>query len=303
MDSPQPFFTQPDSRIDMASPDQSGASPFDPALMQAVEPVSSSSPPVQISTPHAHTSSTSSNMLTVPGHSSSSYHQRSSSFGSSGTSSSFTPSPSTGLASSDIGEPHVESRDLLKTEEPEISDNPFAFTPNQLAKLHDPKDLNVLRQMGGLDGLVFGLQTDCHTGLSPDEDHVERHITLQDVWYELETRRKAQMQEGIDKKKEMDVKKSESEEHDEDFYNTAKRLESGGSARRKISLGQRRPTIGSIKSHAAPSKGFSDRKRVFQENRIPARKPKNIFQLMWMALHDKILVQFSATLKLMSRYF
>jgi Ca2+-transporting ATPase len=302
MDSPQPYFTQPDLRIDTVSSGQSGASPFDPALMETVEPVSSSSPPVQVSTPHAHTSSTSSNMLTVPGQSSSSYHQRSSSFGSSGTSSYFTPSPSTALASSDIGEPLVESRDLLKTEEPEILDNPFAFTPKQLAKLHDPKDLNVLRQMGGLDGLVFGLQTDCHTGLSSDEDHVDHHITLQDVWHELETRRKAQMQEGIDKK-EIDGKNNESEEHEEHFDDKAKRHESGASAKRKISLGQRRSTMASVKSQAAPSKGFSDRKRVFQENRIPARKPKNIFQLMWMALHDKILVRFCVAIKLMLRYF
>ena len=200
------------------------------------------------------------------------------------------PTPSTALASSDIGEHHIESRDLLKTEEPEIPDNPFAFTPKRLAKLHDPKDLNVLRQMGGLEGLVFGLQTDYHAGLSPNEDKVERHVTLQDVWHELETRRKAQIEEGIDMK-EMDAKKDDSEGHIEQFDDKAKRRESGGSVKRKISAGGRRPTMISVKSQA-PSKGFSDRKRIFQENRIPTRKPKSIFQLMWMALHDKILVIF-----------
>lgn len=302
MDSPQSFFTPPDLRIDTASSGQSGVSRSALALTEPAEPASSSSPPVQVSTPHAHTSSTSSNMLTVPGQSSASSHQRSGSFGSTGTSSYFTPSPSSALASSDIGEPQIENRDLLKTEESEITDNPFAFTPKQLAKLHDPKDLNVLRQMGGLDGLVFGLQTDCHTGPSPDEDHVVRHVTLQDVWHELETRRKTQMQEGIDKR-EMDAKKNESEGHDEAFDDKPDRHESGGSAKRKMSLATRRPTMTSIRSQAPPSKGFSDRKRIFQENRIPARKPKNIFQLMWMALHDKILVPISKTITLMFRYF
>lgn len=297
MDSPQPFFTQPDLRIDTASSGQSRTSSFAPALTEAAEPGSSSSPPVQVSTPHAHTSSTSSNMLTVPGQNSASLHQRSGSFGSTGTSSYFTPSPSSALASSDIGELQIESRDLLKTDEPEISDNPFAFTPKQLAKLHDPKDLNVLRQMGGLDGLVFGLQTDCRTGLSPDEDRVERHVTLQDVWHELETRRKTQMQEGIDQK-EMNAKKDESEGHEEHIDDKANRHESGDSAKRKISLATRRPTMASVKSQVAPSKGFSDRKRIFQENRIPVRKPKNIFQLMWMALHDKILVRVSGPINL-----
>jgi len=35
---------------------------------------------------------------------------------------------------------------------------------------------------------------------------------------------------------------------------------------------------------------FRDRRRVFGENKIPVRPPKNILQLMWIALHDKVLV-------------
>jgi hypothetical protein len=37
-------------------------------------------------------------------------------------------------------------------------------------------------------------------------------------------------------------------------------------------------------------KRFTDRRRIFGENRIPVRPPKNIFQLMWIALHDKVIV-------------
>jgi Ca2+-transporting ATPase len=35
---------------------------------------------------------------------------------------------------------------------------------------------------------------------------------------------------------------------------------------------------------------FADRKRVFSDNRLPVRRPKNIFQLAWMAYNDKVLL-------------
>ncbi|KIW01814.1 calcium-translocating P-type ATPase, PMCA-type, variant 2 [Verruconis gallopava] len=38
---------------------------------------------------------------------------------------------------------------------------------------------------------------------------------------------------------------------------------------------------------------FEDRRRVFGENRLPEKKPKNILQLAWIALQDKILILLS----------
>lgn len=35
---------------------------------------------------------------------------------------------------------------------------------------------------------------------------------------------------------------------------------------------------------------FADREEFFGKNVLPKRKPKSIFQLMWLALHEKILV-------------
>lgn len=40
--------------------------------------------------------------------------------------------------------------------------------------------------------------------------------------------------------------------------------------------------------------GFMDRKRIFSDNRLPVRKPKNIFQLAWMAYNDKVLLLLTA---------
>jgi hypothetical protein len=46
----------------------------------------------------------------------------------------------------------------------------------------------------------------------------------------------------------------------------------------------------SISIRPSVSSPFETRRGVFSENRIPIRKPKTIFQLMWMALKDKVLV-------------
>jgi P-type Ca2+ transporter type 2C len=229
-----------------------------------------------------------SNLLNVPGTAPSTSHQRSQSFGSNGTFG-WTPSPSTAMTPSDIGDPKGEQRNLLKSEtvEAEIPENPFAFTPKVLAKLHDPKDLNVLRQMGGLDGLVYGLRSDVKIGLSPDEDKLDGRVTLQNVWDVLETRKKEHVKQEIDDKLEKDnVQGNEIDVVLEE--SSAGKLKRNESRKSTVS---RRPTLVSVKSQPTVSKGFSDRKRIFSENRIPARKPKNIFQLMWMALHDKILVR------------
>ncbi|KAH7020583.1 hypothetical protein EDB80DRAFT_821723 [Ilyonectria destructans] len=51
----------------------------------------------------------------------------------------------------------------------EVANNPFDYSPGQLNKLFNPKSVDALRALGGLEGLVGGLHTDIHTGLSVDE--------------------------------------------------------------------------------------------------------------------------------------
>lgn len=282
---PQPPATQPSHHDEpLHSPPTSLCFSAIP-LTADMDGGSNSSPPGQVTTPSTqHPSVSGSNLLNVPTMAIPANHQRSGSFGSSATSA-WTPSPSSGIASSDIGDNKSDIRALIKSEpdDPEIPNNPFPFTPKQMAKLHDPKDLNILRAMGGLHGLVYGLRTDVKTGLSPDEDKLEGNITLQDVWHELETRKKDKVQQSI----------SDEEEDEEEVNEKGKEPETTQEPQRtdtRKSTASRRPTLMSTITQTVASKGFSDRKRVFSENRIPARKPKSIFQLMWMALHDKILV-------------
>jgi P-type Ca2+ transporter type 2C len=195
------------------------------------------------------------------------------------------------MASSDIGDPNAELRNLIsvKPGDYEVPNNPFAFTTELLSKLVDPKNLDILRAIGGSFGLVFGLRTDIGDGLSPDEDTLEGKVTLQDIWHTLETRKKAEVSAAISK--------SYSEEN---FREINVVLDAGErpvrkdstSMKRKSSSSSRRSTLASVKIVGNRRlKRFSDRIRIFDENRIPSRKPKGIFQLMWMALQDKILVR------------
>lgn len=50
-----------------------------------------------------------------------------------------------------------------------VDNNPFAFSPGQLNMLMHPNSLNVFSTLGGLDGIVCGLQSDTTAGLSADE--------------------------------------------------------------------------------------------------------------------------------------
>jgi Ca2+-transporting ATPase len=57
------------------------------------------------------------------------------------------------------------------------------------------------------------------------------------------------------------------------------------------------PEVGVAHTDSAPAAGsnsFVDRKRVFSDNRLPVRKPKNIFQLAWIAYNDKVLLLLTA---------
>jgi Ca2+-transporting ATPase len=57
------------------------------------------------------------------------------------------------------------------------------------------------------------------------------------------------------------------------------------------------PDHGAAHTSAANEAGqnaFADRKRVFSDNRLPVRKPKNIFQLAWIAYNDKVLLLLTA---------
>jgi hypothetical protein len=215
------------------------------------------------------------NLLNVP--SASTRHIRDQSFSSyCSATSTWTVSPYLTTPASDIEDPMIDERRLISIDgEGNTENNPFAFTVKQLVKLHESRDLTILRAMGGVKGLCLGLRTDIKKGLSNDEDKFDTQITLDYVRQSLEA-----LQRELSKNPDHVV---QSPDHEMDDPLTSPK------AQRSPTMLSRRPTLLSINLRRRPQY-FQDRRRIFGENKIPSRKPKNIFELMWIALHDKVLV-------------
>ncbi|KAF9921596.1 hypothetical protein FBU30_008350 [Linnemannia zychae] len=114
---------------------------------------------------------------------------------------------------------------------------PFAFTPEELIDLIDPKSPEKLESYGGIEGILRGLHADPVRGLStPAGEKLLHHVTTD-----------------------------------------------GGEKPSAVS-GYR---IGSIDTAVV---SFADREKYFGRNVLPKRRPKSIFELMWIALQEKILI-------------
>ncbi|PVH69428.1 calcium-translocating P-type ATPase [Cadophora sp. DSE1049] len=76
------------------------------------------------------------------------------------------------------------TKNILKissTHDPiELTDNKFAFLPDQISKLIDPKSLSAFYALGGIDGLERGLRADRRSGLSSDETYLDEMISLEE---------------------------------------------------------------------------------------------------------------------------
>ena len=135
----------------------------------------------------------------------------------------------------------------------EVPDNKFAFSPGQMGKLFNPKNLGGFHAVGGLAGLEKGLRTNRLEGLSWDEQYLEGIVTFQDA--------------TIISRSEPALKGDGQRIQRSETVNTSRTL-----------------------SKSAADNSFADRKRVFSDNRLPERKSKNILQLAWLAYNDKVLL-------------
>ncbi|KAH7111636.1 hypothetical protein EDB81DRAFT_829828 [Dactylonectria macrodidyma] len=152
----------------------------------------------------------------------------------------------------------VDTKDAL-TPDPGTEDmfraqnNKFAFSPGQLSKLLNPKSLNAFYALGGVEGLAKGLRTDLKSGLSVDEASLDGEVTFENV-----------APEGTPK------------------YGTAGDTvpESAGEASFHIP-----PPV-----NPNPTGLFSDRKRIFRDNRLPDKKNKSLLEIAWTTYNDKVLI-------------
>ncbi|CEP07016.1 hypothetical protein [Parasitella parasitica] len=154
----------------------------------------------------------------------------------------------------------VDMRESLTRPHSDAS-NPFAFTPDQLSALQDPKNIDLLHTFGGLDGVARGLHADVHHGLIPNTT-ADKHITLNDI--------------TLDSSKLTTATALTAATDDDDAQQQALRKEP------KLKK--------SATSHSIIPSEFAQRYSVFGKNALPAVKGKSIFQLMWMAFNDKTLI-------------
>lgn len=158
-------------------------------------------------------------------------------------------------ASSSPAQPTVEEirNDILHDDA--VADTNFAFSPNQLHKLLTYRSLAALEIFGGLRGLAVGLRTDTSTGLSTDETELQGTLSFDEA--------AASGQDG----------RSPILENTQQPKST-----SHGHSRR----------LGEESNHH-----YADRRRVFGANRLPRRRQKSFFRLMWIAFNDKLLILLS----------
>ena len=117
----------------------------------------------------------------------------------------------------------------------------------------NPKSFAAFHALGGLKGLEKGLRTDRLAGLSLDEKKLDGTVSFDQA-----------------------VAAGSRDKDSED---------QGG----RLLL--RTTTTGASRKLSEDS--FTDRKRIFKDNRLPEKKAKSIFQLAWMAYNDKVLILLS----------
>ena len=162
-------------------------------------------------------------------------------------------------------------------QEADLNVEPFTFKPLQLAALVDPKSLENLETLGGVEGLLRGLGVNRLRGLSskstppsqsgsPDPGTIINAVTPFGV--EMSPPKP-------------DIMITSPAGVPEGLQSTAS-LGGGSSAGRPASLKF---------SAAAYDATTDDRQRIYGENIIPQRPSKSLLRLMWLALQDKVIVR------------
>lgn len=162
-------------------------------------------------------------------------------------------------AKSDKKEEEAEAKNTRVELEQDAEDEnpaPFAYKPFALASLLDPKNLDGLEEMGGVDGLLKGLGTSRTKGLSSHS--LRESPDAAKASSELSPKPTHDIEQGTIPSV---VVTSPDGKGDGD---------GGGDA------------------YGAP---LDVRRRVYGPNTLPHRPTKSLLALMWMALKDKVLVR------------
>ncbi|KAK3081909.1 hypothetical protein LTS18_012600 [Coniosporium uncinatum] len=139
----------------------------------------------------------------------------------------------------------------------EVANNNFAFSPGQLTKMFSPKSLAAFHALGGLAGIEKGLMTDRRWGLAFNERKLDGSVSFGDAT-------------------------SPSDSHPDSY-----KLYFEDSTQWERDLETR-------KEEGSSAGTFEDRIRVFRDNRLPERKAKSFWRLVWITYNDKVLILLTA---------
>ncbi|KAI1310719.1 hypothetical protein F5Y03DRAFT_26452 [Xylaria venustula] len=150
-------------------------------------------------------------------------------------------------------DPDALKPDQGREEDFQVHDNPFAFSPGQLTKMFNPKSLSAFYKLGGLQGLEKGLRSDRAAGLSIDERTLDGKVSFEEAT----------------------------------SCDSSKLVNEGATSP------DTPVTHKTTDSHHAHDTAFTDRNRVFSDNRLPEKKGKSFLQLVWITYNDKVLILLS----------
>jgi Ca2+-transporting ATPase len=154
-------------------------------------------------------------------------------------------------------------------QEADLDVHPFAFRPLQLASIVDPKSLETLESMGGIDAQLRGLGTHPTHGLITESGSLPAHLMSPDPTLQSFT-----------------VSRPTNKDPPQPDIMTAS---PAGDPQGTVRLGGD-VLAGFQSSEDVYRTSIEDRQRIFDHNVLPRRPIKGLLQLMWLALKDKVLV-------------
>ena len=189
----------------------------------------------------------------------------------------------------DDGEAETKRPELDLNQDESIDPRPFAFKPYHLASLVDPKNLEALKEMGGVQGLLRGLGTHRKRGLQSSGSGSKEQ-------YAEGGPRKSTASDGDGRPGTgtLGAGVGASQRHDRSGMGTDAGAVPGivvtGDDGQAEEAKMEDPAPDMEGSDQAYTATMEDRHRVYGQNVLPSRKTKSLLQLMWLALKDKVLV-------------
>lgn len=156
------------------------------------------------------------------------------------------------------------------------SDNPFAFTRGHFSKYLNPKSLQAYYASGGTLGLEKGLQTDLVNGLDVREGNLIRRVSFGEATSHV-PRNKSRKYSSVSYASTLPVAPEPS---------LVKDGHAPSSIPANIAINHD-VEKGTLPSPAHP---FVDRIRVFNDNHLPKKKGKSIWDLAWDAYKDPFIL-------------